>query len=144
MLRKFAQKTTQFAKYNNTAKQASASKLYSSAANPSNEPNFLDQVQMYFAKAAKELNNEYDAGLLNMINEVDCVYEFIIPHVRVDKVYIFFFLLNVFNRMANAVCKPSRPIVLNTLMYVVCYWYVVTTLLAPSSHKGWYPLRSRR
>lgn len=60
-----------------------AKRQYSS--HSSEEPNFLDQVQLYFHKASDMLNEDYEPGLLNLINEVDCVYEFIIPHVRTDK-----------------------------------------------------------
>lgn len=79
MLRRLvSNKTSLLAKRNNYAARA-----YS--AHSETEPNFLDQVQLYFGKASGLLANEYDQGLLQLINEVDCVYEFIIPHVRTDK-----------------------------------------------------------
>jgi glutamate dehydrogenase (NAD(P)+) len=84
MLRKLSQNTLALAAKNKPAVQLVASKqAYSTG--PANEPNFLDQVQMYFKTASQELSVEYDPGLLQLINEVDCVYEFVIPHVRVDK-----------------------------------------------------------
>ncbi|KAF0975215.1 hypothetical protein FDP41_005968 [Naegleria fowleri] len=61
----------------------STSAFRSSASEETNEPKFLEQVELYFDKAANSTLHE--PGLLQFIKEVDSVYEFIIPHERIDK-----------------------------------------------------------
>ncbi len=46
------------------------------------EPRFLEQVGLYYDKAAN--STPYDTGLLNYIKEVDCLYEFLIPHETIN------------------------------------------------------------
>ncbi|KAL9642672.1 hypothetical protein ABK040_009751 [Willaertia magna] len=53
------------------------------SAENSAEPKFLEQVELYFDKAANSTLHE--PGLLQFIKEVDSLYEFIIPHERIDK-----------------------------------------------------------
>ena len=57
------------------------------------EPNFLAQVELYFNQAAAQIQQGFTPGLLNLISEVDCTYEFVIPHVRVGKVRMIFFYI---------------------------------------------------
>jgi glutamate dehydrogenase (NAD(P)+) len=54
----------------------------SSTESSTSEPRFLEQVGLYYDKAAN--CTPYDPGLLNYIKEVDCLYEFLIPHETIS------------------------------------------------------------
>ncbi len=56
----------------------------SSTESSTSEPRFLEQVGLYYDKAAN--CTPYDPGLLNYIKEVDCSYEFLIPHETISAV----------------------------------------------------------